>query len=51
MHLPPQILSALLRFDKAAQQFGMRTDNAAARHQYETARENLERAIEKALNR
>lgn len=51
MHLPPQIVSALLRFDKAAQQFGTQPGNTAARHQYETARDNLERAIEKALNR
>lgn len=50
MHLPPQITAALLRFDKAAQDYGAQPQNLAALHQYETAREKLERAIEKAIN-
>lgn len=50
MHLPPHIVAALLRFDKAAQQYGSMPGNTAAQHQYQTARENLERAIEKAIS-
>lgn len=49
MHLPPQITTALLRFDKAAQDYGAQPHNYAAQHQYETARDKLERAIEKAI--
>ena len=50
MPLPSHIYSALVRFEKAAKEFGAQPQNLAAQHQHETARERLERAIEKALD-
>ena len=52
MALPPSIATAITRFDIAAQNYAAdHPDDPRQRtaiiHQYQTARENLERAIEK----
>lgn len=52
--LPPHILTAIERFSVAAQEYAFKGSaspdmRAAIVHQYEQAKTNLERAIEKAI--
>ena len=54
MSIPASIKSAITRFDTAAQQMAFQgaadpDDRVAIVHQYQTARINLERAIERAI--
>lgn len=55
--LPSSITAAITRFDAAAQAVGVMRDGAqpdnhwAIQHQYDEARQRLERAIEKVITK
>lgn len=54
--LPAYIAGAITRFDNAAQSYAFigaadPEDRSAIQHQYDTARERLERAITKAISK
>lgn len=54
--IPPAIKAAITNFGDAAQQYAFKgaahpEDVPAIVHQYENARQNLERAIEKAISK